>query len=618
LAGGAYLVVSLILWWHVLPHPQSLTTCGCGDGALNIWLINWPAYALSHGLSPFYSSKLFVPVGMNMTNWFLGLGVVTAPVTWLSGPVASLNLIDLLSPPLSALAMFWLLRRWVTWSPAAFVGGLSFGYSPFLLVNLALAHPNLGLLALIPLIIGCVDDLMFRHRFGPVRVGVLLGVLMAVQFFIGVEVFLLLSLFGALVLVAVGVRSLVRDGGLPRKAIADAALPMATAAGVAMVLLAYPLWFFFAGPAHLVGRTWSDAPSGTVANTPATLVNGFFSAPLTGIMHLFGGYQGPRLPSPGYLGLGMIAVVVVGSVIWRRDPIILFFGLTGLVAVVLSLGVGNGYWAPWRIFTHLPVVNDVTPVNITAIIDTCAAIVLAVTMERTRQDVAAGRAARFDGDRRIAGRFGNLAGMMVPVAALAPVLVAMWPNIPMTIRPVVSPAWFTTVAPHLSGHVVVLPYPGALGGIQSSMAWQATEGMTFSMAGGGGPGIVSARAGKEGPGFDLLNQATLPLSPAPLPTSANLATIRRALSGWGVTTVVVPDQPGLPSYDKGRGVAYAVGLFTASLGSAPRWQAKAWVWETRNAGPPIPVSPAAFAACTTSAGSRVGRSAVASCILARR
>jgi hypothetical protein len=618
LAGGAYLVVSLILWWHVLPHPRSVTTCGCGDGALTIWFINWPAYALSHGLNPFYSSKLFVPVGINMTHNFLGLGIVAAPVTWLFGPVASLNLIDLLSPPLSALAMFWLLRRWVTWSPAAFVGGLFFGYSPFLLVSLALAHPDFGLLAPIPLIIGCVDDLLVRHRFRPVRVGVLLGVLVAIEFSIGVEVLLLLALFGGLVLVAVGVRSLVRHHSLPRRAIADAAVPTATAAGVAAVLLAYPLWFFFAGPAHLVGRTWSDAPSGTVANTPGALANGFISTPLTGVMHLFGGYQGPRLPTLGYLGIGMIAVVVVGAVIWRSDPVIRFFGLTGLVAAVLSLGVGNGYWAPWRIFTHLPVVNDVTPVNITATIDTCAAIVLAMTIERTRHAVAARRAARPDSDRPMAGRFGDLAGAMVAAVALIPVVVAMWPNIPMTVRPVVAPTWFTTVAPHLRGHAVVLPYPGALGGIQSSMAWQATEGMTFSLVGGGGPGIVSSRAGKEGPGFELLNQASLPLSSAPLPTAANLATIRQALSGWGVTRVVVPDQPGLPSYDQGRGVGYAVGLFTAVLGAPPQRQAKAWVWDTRYAGPPIPVAAAAFAACTSATGSSGGGSAVASCILDHR
>ena len=80
----------------------------------------------------------------------LALGIVFAPVTWLFGPVATENVINLVSPPLSALSMFWLLRRWVTWTPAAFLGGLFYGFSPFVLVSLALAHPNFGLLAPAP------------------------------------------------------------------------------------------------------------------------------------------------------------------------------------------------------------------------------------------------------------------------------------------------------------------------------------------------------------------------------------------------------------------------------------------------------------------------------------
>ena len=132
----------------------------------------------------------------------LGLGIASAPVTWLWGPVASLNLIDLLSPPLSALAMFWLLRRWVSWDGAAFVGGLFFGFSPFVLVSLALAHPNFGMLAPVPLIVGCLDDLFVRHRHPPLRVGAALGLLVAVEFFVSVEVLTLLVLFA--VLAAVG------------------------------------------------------------------------------------------------------------------------------------------------------------------------------------------------------------------------------------------------------------------------------------------------------------------------------------------------------------------------------------------------------------------------------
>ncbi len=617
LVGAAYLVVSLILWWHVLPHPRTVTTCGCGDGALTLWVINWPAYALSHALNPFYSSKLFVPVGINMAPNSLGLGIAAAPATWLLGPVASLNLIDIVSPPLSALAMFWLLRRWVSWGPAAFVGGLFFGYSPFVLVSLALAHPNFGLLAPIPLIIGCLDDLLVRHRFRPRRVGIALGLLVAAEFFISVEVLLLLALFGLLAAVAVGVRSLVEGSARPRRAVTDATVPLATAAAIVIVLLAYPMWFFFAGPAHLVGRAWPDAPSGTVANTPGSLVNGFISDPLTSVMHLFGGYQGPTLPLLGYLGAGMIIVVVVGSVVWRSDPLVRFFGWTGLAAAVLSLGVGNGYWAPWRIFTHLPVLDNVVPVNISVIVDTCAAIVLAVIVGHTRQAVSV-RGAALPTTQGVNNRRADIAGAVVAAVALVPIVVAWWPNLPMTVRPVVAPRWFSAVAPHLGGHVVVLPYPAALGGIQSSMAWQATEGTTFSMVGGGGPGIAPSRAGSEARGFDVLHRASLPLTPAPLPTAANLAAIRQALSGWGVTTVVVPDQPRLPSYDQGRSVAYAVGLFTAALGVAPELRAKAWVWNTRAARAPLPATSATFAACTGGAGPSADGPAVASCILQRR
>ena len=33
--------------------------------------------------------------------------------------------------------MFVLLRRWVSWAPAAFFGGLVYGFSPFMVTELA-------------------------------------------------------------------------------------------------------------------------------------------------------------------------------------------------------------------------------------------------------------------------------------------------------------------------------------------------------------------------------------------------------------------------------------------------------------------------------------------------
>jgi hypothetical protein len=164
---------------------------------------------------------------------------------------------------------------------------------------------------------------------------------------------------------------------------------------------------------------------------------------------------------------------------------------------------------------------------------------------------------------------------------------------------------------------VVLPYPASLDGIQSSMAWQAQAGMTFAMVGGGGPGVTPSRAGKERPGFNVLAQASLPLGPAPTATAANLAAVRSALQGWGVTTVVVPDQPTMPTYERGRSVAYAVALFTAVLGAEPVFQANAWVWDkVDEVGASIPLTPTAFADCANRGGvDTSGSSAAAECVL---
>ena len=180
LAAAAYLVVSVIVWWNVWStHPTSTSTCGCGDTSLFTWFLEWPAYAISHGLNPLYSTAMFHPSGVNLlaNTSELAIGVVLAPVTWLLGPVATLNVAVTLAPVLSALAMFVLLRRWVSWAPAAFVGGLFYGFSPFILVSLIDGHLMIGMAVVPPLVVLCLDELLFRQRRRPVVTGVLLGLL---------------------------------------------------------------------------------------------------------------------------------------------------------------------------------------------------------------------------------------------------------------------------------------------------------------------------------------------------------------------------------------------------------------------------------------------------------
>ena len=83
-----------------------------------------------------------------------------------------------------------------------------------------------------------------------------------------------------------------------------------------------------------------------------------------------------------------------------------------------------------------------------------------------------------------------------------------------------------------------------------------------------------------------------------------------------MTTVVVPDQPGLPTYERGRSVSYAVGLLTAALGQPPTSQSQAWVWNNvRQFGPPVAISASQFSVCTGEVDQGTSVSAVAACVL---
>src|SRR5664280_953243 len=107
-ASCTYLAASLLVWWNVwASHPTSTTVCGCGDSSLFTWFLAWPAYAISHGLDPLYSTAMGYPGGVNLLSNTseVGIGVALAPVTWLFGPVATLNVALALAPVLSAVAM---------------------------------------------------------------------------------------------------------------------------------------------------------------------------------------------------------------------------------------------------------------------------------------------------------------------------------------------------------------------------------------------------------------------------------------------------------------------------------------------------------------------------------
>ena len=625
-----------MVWWQVWStHPTSVAICGCDDSATFMWFLEWPAYALAHGHQPLFSTAMFHPTGINLpTNTsVLALGMPLMPVSWLFGPVATFNVASTLSPALTGLAMFWLLTRWVRWSPAAFVGGLAFAFSPYAFDSLPSGHLNLGFLALLPLMVACFDELLVRQRRNPNLVGVALAALVVVQFFVSTEMLAIALLSAAIgVVLVVGYTLVYSQDAIALRA-SHAFRGFGVASVLVVVLLAYPVWFALAGPAHFTGLVWPTIRPGSGGITLASLVHLDALDPRP--TRLFVGYQGPALPGINYIGAGILIVAVAGLILWWRDRRLWFFFGLGLATTVLALGSNPHYWTPWRIVARLPVIKNVIPGRLMAVIVLCLLVMTAIVVDRVHAWArrrwagwAAGRAPRHGSVSKtglgwatgIDGRV--LAGSVaLAVAALAvvPMGLAIGDNVPLTARPVADSP-------------LVLHGRGAPCARTGGARHPASElgGVGDVLAGDRLPPVPRSRRRRSWQhfgsvpersvtGLEVIEEASAAFTTLEPPTQGDLEAVREALAGWGVTRVVVPDPEGItPPGSVTVSTAWALGLMTLAVGRTPHWQDGAWVWtDVAQPGETRVISSEDFSSCTAQAVSETVPEAIPDCIYRR-
>lgn len=624
-ASFGYLCVSLVIWWHVWSgHPASTVTCGCGDPALFLWMLEWPAYALTHGHSLFYSSSMFHPKGIDLLSntSVLAIGVPLVPVTLLFGPVATLNVALLLSPVSSAVAMFWLMRRWTRWQPAAFCGGLLFGFSPFVVNELSVAHLHISTLAVLPLFLGWAHDLLFRKRHPSLVSGAVLGLLLVVQFFISTEILLILLAGTAFSLIVVALRLALSDPVALRRSTSGLLPAIAVVCVVPAVLLAYPVWVALEGRAHLSGLVWPNPLVGGFGVD--SFVNPGISHPANLFLFL-AGYSGNFLPSQAFVGWGMLAVVVIGFLAWRRDTVLQFFFVLGLASFWMATDWPVKWLEPWRLLSGVPLFDNVITMRFAILTLLALSAMLAIVVDHVRALDPIRRRRPGTGSRTSVPRSSGLGlglATLVLLVALGPVAAALAPDLPLATQNVALPAWYSTVGKRAATGQVLLTYPAAFSDVTSSMAWQAVDAMAWFQVGGGGPGSVLSRAGRERAAQVVLSDLSLSLGPLPDGDRSQLDTVRSAIRAWGVTEVVVPAEAASDYLLEGRSRSYAVAFTTAVLGVAPTNEHGAWVWRgvahdvgprsARMAAPP----PGTLSRCSSAYGSTrsVGAS-VARCVI---
>ena len=590
-AGVLYLALGFLLWVHAWAEGATThTLCGCGDPALFLWFFQWPATALAHGQNPFFSSALFHPTGINLLaqTSVTGLSLPLVPVTWIWGPVASLNVASTITPALTAFTAFVVIRRWVPWTPAAFVGGLLYGFSPFVLSSLEFAHLMTAALMLLPLILAVLDEILVRQRHGALGAGILLALLLFAQFFLSSELLAIVAVVAVVCVVALVAAALVTNPGAVRARLPHAATGLAIGLGLGLVLLAWPVWFALKGPASLSGLVWPNV--GVIGGfIPSSFVTTGYP-PRSNVFLRLGGYEGAPLASAAYVGWSFLAVMVAGAVAFWRDRRLWFFGFALVVCAAFSLGERRGQWEPAWIFTRIPVVENVIEQRFMAVGFLAAAVILAVVLERVHRAVPDWR--------------GALGALAVAAVALVPMAIIFGDRLPFAMQAVTLPRWYSEVAPTLPAGRVLLSYPAPFSGLQNAMAWQAVNRMHYSQAGGGGPQGVPARAGSAKAGFDVLSRLDFGVGLSePAGTPAQYAAVRHALSVWQVNTVVIATDPAAPRVEQGHDPVYAAAFMTAALGRQPTLEAGAWVWNNvrlRRSGPLV-LKAGTLATCTGAA-----------------
>ncbi|MFM8944055.1 MAG: hypothetical protein ACKOI0_02195, partial [Actinomycetota bacterium] len=358
---------------------------GKGDSKLYVWSLSWLPYALTNGLSPFFTDRVFAPGGADLT-WVTTLpapALVLWPITATFGPLVAYNVLLLLAPALAGWATFLLCRQVTDRFWPSVIGGYLVGFSTYMVGQLH-GHANLVLLFPAPL----AAYLVLRRYAGTLRplgfVAVLAGALLFL-FGSSTEVFATTTLFG--VIAFAGALALFPD----RRRIFEVGILVASAyAVVGFVLIPFLLDAFRnvpGAPIRPIDRASTDLFSFVLPRT-STLIGG---ARFRGVTSRF---TASIVEDGGYLGIPLLVAVGLATIAgWRRRAVWFLVGFSALAAI-LSLGpilhvLGEERWTmPGTWIARLPLLEHATPQRFTAFMAIGVAVVLADWLARAGRDAA--------------------------------------------------------------------------------------------------------------------------------------------------------------------------------------------------------------------------------------
>jgi hypothetical protein len=565
LVGFLFVLLAGWLTHGLWPAPgQRTLALNPADQTLYEWFLAVDSRALL-GDFGLLTDRLNAPDGVNLlTNTtVIALGVLFAPVTLAFGAPVTFALLSAGNLVGTAVAWYLLFTRTLRARRlAAGLGAALCGFGPGL-VSQANAHLHMTAQWLVPVLVWLVVRLLRaadpagspagpdRRRLAGSALG--LAAVAAVQVFVGEEVLFLTAL--TLLVMAVGYG--VADRALLRRALPAFGGGLLVAAGLALAVLAYPLWYQFAGPQGVsdgmfspryfsadLGSWWTISPLSVVGDDAA--------ARLT---------TGPAEFNT-FLGWPLL-LVTVGCACWLgRRPLVVAGVAAALVMAAFSLGPEvvldgerTGVPGPYALLAGLPVVDGALPMRFGLAVLPIAGTLLTLAVDRALRE--RGRARR-----------------LVPTAVAAALLSVFPSPLPTTGRPAVPEFvtgghWRDCVRP---GGVLV-PVPPPTPKDPGPMAWATAadaafglpEGFFIGPYGRGGSAVMGTF--KRPTSALLADVAKRGVAPAV--GEAQRRQAARDVRFWGASCVVLAD--GAPHGQTLRGTLEQL------FGPATR-VADAWIW----------------------------------------
>jgi hypothetical protein len=551
-----------------------ITGSGTVDAVEQVWWLAWTAFAVPHGHNVFSAQWQNYPAGENfgVNGSMLALGVLFAPITKIFGPIVTWNIALRFALAASAASMCFVLRRWVTWWPAAFVGGLLYGFSAYVFTYAS------GLLFLVfvplpPVFFLLLHEILVRQKWRPSRVGVLLGVVCFLQFFIWAEVLAGMVIVGVIATVLYLLVDRHRLEQTWRYIVKAFAFGGASGA----VLLVLPGVYTVFGPQNTHGSPTaaifmqafpSDLLGSVVPHSQWLTTNGLTAMATERLTY----------SSAEYIGIPMIVVLACFAVLFRKQKTLLFAGAMALVTFILSLG--SHLWIdghrtpvplPWALVGRLPVLGGFTPVRFSLYTGLFIAAMFSIGLDQVRQRLREphGRGALSPTWRAFAA-----SGACIALAA-----VVILPLVPADAQPATRTnvaSFFTSAAADAipeGGVVLAYPYPDS--GLNlyfepshNSMLEQAASGMRFKLIGGYGwfpsptgqrgttnPAVLNPKSVQEIFDGEYWN---IPSKEALLSQPSAAVDLRALLTKYDVDAVILEPQGGDPPAVAGY-VASAIG-----------------------------------------------------------